>query len=100
MKTWYVDLETRAIVDVSHARGTVYVVNRVNTPRLHRGKGVARELMRQVLEDADREGVTLTLWINASDGLTRNQLKAWYRRLGFAPDPTGLWLRSPRDALR
>jgi len=51
-----------------------------------RGKGVARELMRRVLTDADAEGVTLYLSVEPDGSLgslEASELMDWYERLGF-----------------
>jgi ribosomal protein S18 acetylase RimI-like enzyme len=51
-----------------------------------RGKGIARDLMRRVLADADAERAPLYLSVEP-DGtpasLDEDQLSAWYQRLGF-----------------
>lgn len=74
-----------------------FIVNRVNTPHDHRGKGYARELMRECLADADAEGVTLYLWINPYGDMTYEQLSAWYIRCGFVVrSRMGLYVREPR----
>jgi hypothetical protein len=66
-----------------------------------RGKGIARELMAQILADADAEGAPLYLSIepDGSPGsLTAEQLRDWYTRLGFVPtmDSEFAMLREPR----
>lgn len=72
-----------AVVDLVEYYGQGYIVTRINVPPAHRGKGVARELMREVIEEADKTGTTLFLEIQPSGGLTYEQLRAWYKRLGF-----------------
>jgi len=90
-----------AILDVSPSHGVGgmdpegFVINRVNTPHGHRGEGHARELMRECLADADAEGVTLYLWINAYGDMSEEQLSAWYKRCGFV-EQEGLYTRQPR----
>lgn len=90
-----------AVLDVSHSYGVGdmdpegFVINRVNTPHDHRGKGHARELMRECLADADAEGVTLYLWINAYGDMNEEQLSAWYQRCGFV-EQEGLYTRRPQ----
>ncbi len=59
------------------------VLNRINTPIQYRGKGYASALLRQILEDAQAEGITITLGVSGSGGLTDAQLFAWYGRYGF-----------------
>ena len=73
-----------------------FVINRVNTPRDHRGQGHARELMRGCLADADSEGVTLFLTINAYGDMSEKQLSAWYERCGFV-EQEGMYTRIPQN---
>ncbi len=90
-----------AVLDLSPSEGVDgmdpdgLIINRVNTPHDFRGKGHARELMRQCLADADAEGVTLYLWINAYGDMTKRQLGAWYKRCGFVVRK-GLYTRKPQ----
>ena len=54
-----------------------------------RGRGIARGLMARVLADADAEGAAIYLVIDPDGtGLDEDQLREWYRRLGFVKDPT------------
>lgn len=53
-------------------------------PKTHRGRGIARSLMDEVLADADQEGTTLCLNINAYGDMSWEELEAWYLRLGFS----------------
>lgn len=50
-----------------------------------RRQGLQRELMRQVLEDADREGLSLLLNVGQGrkEGMSHEELWDWYDRLGF-----------------
>jgi ribosomal protein S18 acetylase RimI-like enzyme len=50
-----------------------------------RGKGWGANLMKQIIEDADREGVVLLLTsgLGYDTGLRARELVAWYVRLGF-----------------
>lgn len=48
-----------------------------------RGKGLGVVLMSQVIQEADAEGVTLTLEAVACAGLKQERLEAWYESLGF-----------------
>jgi len=52
-----------AVADV-HPLGRCHWITRINVPREYRGRGYGTALLEQVLEDADREGVTLRLEIN------------------------------------
>lgn len=102
MKTCYIDVDTRAICDLSLVTRPdealqIYEVNRVNTPETSRGKGVASRLMRErVLAEADAEGVGLQLYIQPTGGLDWTDLASWYFRLGFRfKVDTNLWVRYP-----
>lgn len=75
-------------VRVSDWRDGEAELSNVFTSVGHRGKGLARALMREVCADADREGVTLLLTVGhgrgpGGDGLRSDQLYEWYTRLGF-----------------
>ncbi len=59
------------------------VIDWVFVPPAHRASGVGRQLMRRVVADADRLGVTLSLEARACAGLEQGQLEAWYGRFGF-----------------
>lgn len=97
MKTCYaVSLGYKAaIADLVRYQGGM-MITRINVPRDHRGKGHARKLLGRILADADKDGVALYLHVSASDGLTEQQLDAWYKRHGFV-EKNCLWLvREPR----
>ena len=87
MKTMYVDVPTRSIVDVSENFSPEggREVNRVSVLKPHRGKGIARRLMSEMLKDADSEGITLWLDINPYGDMDFAELLAWYHRLGCRP---------------
>jgi len=85
MKTCYVDRETRSIADLV-APGELtfaWTITRINVPHRHRGQGLGSTLLKQILEDADRDGVVLALEPAPSDGLDYDALRAWYERHGF-----------------
>lgn len=90
-----------AVLDVSPMYGANgidgFVINRVKTPSDHRGQGHARELMRECLADADSEGVTLYLSINAYGDMSEEQLSAWYKRCGFVEGEEGWYTRNPKS---
>lgn len=84
-----------AVVDLSKVEPRVYEVNRINVPEAWRGAGVARELMAEVLRDADSEGVTLRLLVNPYGDMDQDALIAWYERLGFSHHASGYMVRTP-----
>ena len=99
MKDCYFDKETRAIADlVSHGdlAGNL-IITRINVPKEHRGKGVARKLLAKILADADKDRIILHLEVSPSDGLNREQLIAWYSRHGFEDYGSGLMVRTPKQ---
>lgn len=98
MKTCYVDKEHRAIADIIRPGELTpnWTISRINVPAEYRGKGVGGKLLREILADADAEGVTLQLEIMPSDGLTYEELRRWYISYGFRHTPTGYWKRKPQ----
>lgn len=96
MKSPYIDHQSWAIVDVSEIGDLLYEVNRINVPRRWRGRGIARKLVTKVLEDADREKITLVLDINPYGDMDYKALKAWYERLGFSQEKDQRFYRKPQ----
>lgn len=66
----------------------VHMIHRINVPESARGKGHGTTLLKEIIEDADQEGVMLILGPSPSGGLDFDQLVAWYERYGFT------WTRS------
>jgi GNAT superfamily N-acetyltransferase len=97
VKTCYVDFEHRAIADlVSPGELTPnWTITRINVPKKERGKGYGSALLKQILADADAEGVTLQLEPTPSDGLDYDELVLWYVRYGFRFTPSGYMKRPP-----
>lgn len=63
-----------------------------------RGQGYARQLMDQVLADADAEHIALILSVEPGAGTDETRLRAWYARLGFTqlmPDDRDTLIRHP-----
>lgn len=95
LKGCYIDIEHRAIADVSRIdladlddfyanSGTFsYMINRINVPFKFRGNGYGSALLNQILADADKEGEELYLFINPYGEMTYEQLEKWYKRHGF-----------------
>jgi GNAT superfamily N-acetyltransferase len=77
--------------------GPGWTITRVITPQGFRGQGRARELMKQVLADADAEGVVLWLEINPYGDMTFDQLEVWYERLGFTRVDENVYRRDPKE---
>ena len=104
MRQIYFDQETRAIADLVEISPSYYLITRINVPRESRRRGLASRLLREIIEDADGDGVTLEVHPMPSGGLTRKELVSWYKRYGFdwersriAPgDPVQVLIREPR----
>lgn len=98
-EVYFVDLEkgVRALLQLSRLNGYHEVAN-LFVPVAHRGKGHGRTLLKRCVDDADSEGVVLTLLVATGGGLTDDQLAQWYRRYGFAPMLPGSlsMLRNPK----
>ena len=73
-------------------------LNEVYVPPGERGKGVAREMLATVLEQADANQTCLFLEPTEADGLAQDQLVWWYKRHGFARLTGNLYMRTPTPA--
>lgn len=77
-----------------------WLITRINVPVPLRGQGLATKLLKEILSDADEEGVTLELWPYASGansgGLNQTQLTGWYARHGFVKQKIGVMVRTPQ----
>jgi ribosomal protein S18 acetylase RimI-like enzyme len=69
----------------------LWLLTGIRTTPKHRGRGHASKLIREILTDADAEGVRVYLsaqaetWDNQKfPGLSQTALMAWYQRLGFS----------------
>lgn len=99
METCYIDHATNAIADLCDYYNKGMYIMRITVPPASRGKGVARRLLQTIIEDADKENVTLYLEIAQSDGLNYDQLEAWYERAGFSQNRSmGFFVRKPHYA--
>lgn len=89
MLSCYYDGETNSIADLFYIKDAdVWCITRINVPKQFRGKGTGTRLLKQILDAADKEGAVLVLTVSSSDGLSNDQLDAWYQRHGFVMDPT------------
>ncbi len=96
MRTVYRHTPTGAQIDLTDNGDGTYEVNRVFTPREHRQEGGATAVLTAAIRDADRERITLRLWINPYGDMNRRQLAAFYRAHGFTSDRRGIFTRPPR----
>lgn len=89
MKTVYMHQETRSIADLTHVNQwlddsrNLWEVNRISVLPTHRGRGLGSKMLREIVADADLEGVELVLDILPSGALNGDELADWYRRYGF-----------------
>lgn len=107
MKTCFIiklDRMRIAIADVSPAdfgcdlaAEKIYDINRINVPAAFRGQGHGTVLLKQIIEEAEKDGVTLRLHVFASGALTTGQLNRWYKRYGFKTMPNGTLTRRPTN---
>lgn len=89
MRNCYVNSTTRAIADLTNVGEMVpgtMTITRINVPAKHRGKGLGSELLKRICEDADADGMSLSLEIMSSGPLDYDALSAWYKRNGFEWD--------------
>lgn len=79
--------EWSACVDVVQCdRPNEYMVTRVFVPREHRREGIATELMRELLADADAIRATVfiaPLPYHEAGNISKRALTKFYKRLGF-----------------
>ena len=78
---------TEADLDVTWYPRRGQLITRIQVPQQFRGLGYGRELLRQILEDADREKVHLWLYVRQyiDSPLDDGELMEWYGRNGFEP---------------
>lgn len=85
MKGTYSDIDHWSTVDLIDI-GIGYLITRVEVMKQFRGKGHASRLLGKVIEDADREGVTLHLSVEpdgSEESIDEKGLLQWYDKLGF-----------------
>jgi GNAT superfamily N-acetyltransferase len=89
-----------AVLDASYMpEDGGYLVNRINVPAAHRGKGVGGGLMAQLLAWADAERWPLRLQVSpySDSDMQYEALLSWYVRLGFVQEgATPMMTRAPR----
>jgi GNAT superfamily N-acetyltransferase len=98
------ELQRLTTVHLMKFSDTECLITEIQTTRGARRLGRASALMKQVLSQADCEGVTLLLGIDpdGSEGsMDYDQLVAWYRRMGFRyhiSEDEGAMRREPQSA--
>lgn len=84
-----------AIADLTKVRHRTYEINRLNVPEGYRGRGHGRELLKQVMHEADRWGCILRCYSMSSGPLNNEALDAWYIRNGFVRNQDDYLYRQP-----
>lgn len=65
----------------------VAVISRIVVPKGKRGNGVGTGVMRFIVSEADREGMTIALSPSTDfGGSSKGRLEAFYGRFGFVPN--------------
>ncbi|MFJ4093444.1 GNAT family N-acetyltransferase [Kitasatospora sp. NPDC089913] len=88
MKMAYVHHEGKAYAYLRYEPDvqSVAILAEVHVLGGYQGRGWGSELLRQITADADASGVVLMLSVEPGpEGLTRNELTAWYSRYGWEP---------------
>lgn len=100
--TYALSRHSIAIADLSlfneEGAPLTYIITRINVPPSNRGQHVGSWLLREIVEEADAEGVTLVLEPIPSGGLDHDQLVAWYKRYGFSEEDDESMTRPPQPA--
>lgn len=80
------------VVYLSTATGVVdqgeraYLITRIVVPSRFRKQGIGTELLKEMIAEAQKEGVTLLVGpqpYNPVGGMTEEELIAWFKRYGF-----------------
>lgn len=95
MKNFYMDRETRTVADLTNlgemVPGTM-TITRINVPQEHRGKGYGSTMLQTLCDEADRDGIRLTLEVFPSGALDYYELVAWYERYDFHWDKNYMYM--------
>ena len=77
----------RASVEVTRV-GDGMTINRIKVPEAARGQGEASKALKEVLRQADEQGLTVFLTADpvGAGGMSKAQLEAFYKRNGFVPN--------------
>lgn len=99
MEHIYADADHIATATTMSFGGNTFALTGITVYRGNRGRGYASRLLRRVLADADKEGVTLLLIVDPDGSigcLDYAQLTSWYERYGFREDPESeIMVREP-----
>ena len=101
MKACYFDLESRSVADVVpdhdlfEPAKNVVILTRINVPQSYRQQGIGSRLLKEILFDADKEGIKIALHISSYGEMTYKNLADWYERNGFVQSSNGWFFREP-----
>ena len=102
MKHTYFFIEDKATANLMYCGNNTWMLTGIEVHRLNRHNGVASRLLKEVLDDADHEGVRMVLGVSpdgSKDSLTYDELERWYARNGFVHDEgddTNIMRREPK----
>jgi GNAT superfamily N-acetyltransferase len=71
------------IYEIKSKNQTWYYFNRLNVPEKIRNRGIATELMNELVDWADLEEINILLDINPYGDMSYNDLKKFYKKFGF-----------------
>ena len=102
MKHEYLDNRTGASAFLTRVQrdGRVWNLARITVYPSYRGRGYGTRMLKRILADADREGVELRLYVCGGNGLTDEQLTAWYKRYGFTVRNALMMERLPKQPMK
>jgi GNAT superfamily N-acetyltransferase len=77
----------KASVEVTRVDDSM-TINRLKVPENARGQGEASKALKEVLRQADEQGLTVFLTADpiGAGGMSKTQLEAFYKRNGFVPN--------------
>lgn len=70
----------------SSSKDSYVTLSKIEVPKEQRGKGVGKKVMREFLNEADRNGWKVALTPSGDFGGNVTRLKRFYRDLGFVPN--------------
>ena len=79
----YIEGYQMGIAEISRIDSGEWYFNRLNVPVTMRNKGVATSLMKQLIIEADKKGITIVCDINPYGDLNKKQLQEFYKKFGF-----------------
>lgn len=96
------DTKKIAVLDLVEAKKKLFVITRLSVPLEHRNQGVGSRLLKQLIEDADNESVTLLVEPRPYFDRTTesyDKLKKFYSKFRFETVPLneGLMIRKPKE---